>query len=95
VEYADQDTDARTLLVYPGNDASFTLYEDEGDNYSCEQGVCSSIPMTWNDSKRTLTIGNRTGSFPGMTVSRTFTVRLADGKIKTVKYNGKAKKVKF
>ena len=95
VEYADQDPDARTLLVYPGNDASFTLYEDEGDNYNCEQGASSSIPMMWNDSKRMLTIGNRTGSFPGMTVSRTFTVRLADGKIKTVKYNGKAKKVKF
>jgi alpha-D-xyloside xylohydrolase len=95
VEYADQDPDARTLLVYPGNDASFTLYEDEGDNYNCEQGASSSIPITWDDSKRTLTIGTRIGLFPGMTASRTFNVRLANGKTKTVKYMGKAKKVKF
>jgi alpha-D-xyloside xylohydrolase len=32
--------------------------------------------MTWNDSTRTLTIGARSGSYPGMPASRTFTVVL-------------------
>jgi alpha-D-xyloside xylohydrolase len=96
MQYVGEKTwESLELRVYPGADAAFTLYEDEGDSYNYEQGTYAAIPMTWNDSKRTLTIGNRTGSFPGMTASRTFTVRFANGKIKTVKYSGKAKKVKF
>lgn len=95
VEYADQCPDAVGVIIYPGKDASFTLYEDEGDGYNCEKGLCSTIPMTWNDRKGTLTIGQRTGCFPGMTVSRTFTIRLANGKSKTVKYNGRAKKIRI
>ena len=95
VEYADQDPDAVGLLVYPGADASFTLYEDKGDNYDYEKGSCSVIPLKWNDRKRTLTIDSRSGSYPDMSGSRTFTIRLADGTEKTVKYNGKKKVLHF
>ncbi len=95
VEYADQDPDAVGLLVYPGADASFTLYEDKGDNYDYEKGSSSVIPLKWNDRKRTLTIDSRSGSYPGMRTSRTFTIRLADGTEKTVKYNGKKKVLHF
>ena len=83
------------VLVYPGNDASFTLYEDEGDNYNYEKGAYSTIPFTWNDRSRTLTIGKRNGSFEGMIAARTFNIRLADGTTKTVEYNGAVKKIKF
>ena len=83
------------VLVYPGNDASFTLYEDEGDNYNYEKGAYSIIPFTWNDRSRTLTIGKRNGSFEGMIAARTFNIRLADGTTKTVEYNGAVKKIKF
>lgn len=95
VEYADQDPDAVGLLVYPGADASFTLYEDKGDNYDYEKGSYSVIPLKWNDRKRTLTIDKRSGSYPGMSANRTFTVRLADGTEKTVRYNGKKKVLRF
>ncbi len=33
IEYAGQATDPIELRVYPGADADFTLYEDEGDSY--------------------------------------------------------------
>ena len=83
------------LRVYPGADASFTLYEDEGDNYNYEKGAYAEIPLDWNEKTHTLTIGRRKGSFNGMLLSRQFTVLLPDGCAKTVKYNGKLLKVKF
>jgi alpha-D-xyloside xylohydrolase len=68
------------LRVYPGQNGEFTLYEDEGDNYNYEQGDFATIHMSWNDSTRQLTLDNRRGSYPGMPVSRTFRVVIADGK---------------
>ena len=82
------------LVVYPGANATFTLYEDEGDNYNYEKGQYSTIPLTWNDRSQTLTIGKRTGSFPGMPTTRTFRVKVIGGKEKSVTYSGKAISVK-
>ena len=76
------------LRVYPGADATFTLYEDEGDNYNYEQGVYSTINFEWSDCSRTLTIGQRKGSYPGMLQSRKFTIVLPDGTSSVVEYKG-------
>ena len=76
------------LRLYPGADGSFTLYEDEGDNYNYEKGVYSTIQFQWNDQSHTLTIGTRQGSYPGMLTTRQFTIVLPDGTTKTVTYNG-------
>ncbi|MBP5630907.1 MAG: DUF5110 domain-containing protein [Bacteroidaceae bacterium] len=81
------------LRVYPGADASFTLYEDEGDSYNYEKGVYSTIPISWNERSRTLTIGERKGSYPGMIEERKFTIITPDGRQQMVDYNGKM--VKF
>ena len=74
------------LRVYPGADGSFTLYEDEGDNYNYERGRYTTITFTWNDKARTLTIGQRQGEYPGMLTSRQFTIVLPDGTTRTVDY---------
>lgn len=83
------------MIVYPGADAVFTLYEDEGDNYNYEQGAYSTITLQWNDRKRTLTIGKREGSFKGLLENRTFRIQLPGGDVKTVEYNGSKAEVKF
>ena len=83
------------LRVYPGADGSFTLYEDEGDNYNYERGVYSTITFVWNDKARTLTIGSRQGEYPGMLTSRQFTVILPDGQSQTVDYQGTETTVKL
>ena len=83
------------VRVYPGANGSFTLYEDEGDSYHYEKGVYSTIPFSWNDKSRTLTIGNRQGSFPGMLQQRQFTVVTPDGASTTVSYDGNATTVKL
>ena len=79
------------IRVYPGADGTFTLYEDEGDNYNYERGVYSTIPFQWNDQKRTLTIGARQGDYPGMLKSRQFDIVFPDGFTTTIDYDGMEK----
>ena len=76
------------MRVYPGANAQFTLYEDEGDGYNYEKGAYTTILFSWNDRSRTLTIGDRKGQYPGMLQSRQFTVVLPNGTSKTVSYQG-------
>lgn len=96
VDHADvADWKELTLNVYPGANTAFTLYEDEGDGYQYEKGQRSTILLTWNDKARTLTIGQRQGSFPGMCQERKFTVKLPNGTTRTVNYNGKKVSVKM
>ncbi len=89
MQYVGEKTwDELELRVYPGADGAFTLYEDEGDSYRYEQGVYSVIPMQWDNRSRTLTIGSRQGSYPGMIGKRTFIVVTPDGQRQTVTYEG-------
>jgi len=92
---AEKAWDDLEIRVYPGADARFTLYEDEGDGYNYERGAYTEIPMTWDDSARTLTIGKRTGAFPGMLTKRTFTAVLPTGEKKTATYTGTKLTLKF
>ena len=69
-----------TLNVYLGADGAFDYYEDEGVNYNYEQGAFARIPLSWNERARTLTIGAREGSYPGMAAERTIHVRFIDGR---------------
>jgi alpha-D-xyloside xylohydrolase len=75
VEYAtEKPSDPIELRVYTGADGSFTLYEDENDNYDYEKGVLATIRIQWDEAGRKLTIGERQGKFPGMLERRTFRV---------------------
>ena len=76
-EYAGQSPDAPIeLRIYRGADGSFNLYNDEGDTYDYEKGAYAIIPIHWDDASSTLTLGARTGSYPGMPPQRTFRVVL-------------------
>lgn len=90
VQYAEERKwDNLDIVIYPGADATFTLYEDEGDNYNYEKGQYATIRFTWNNRKQQLTIGKQEGQFLGMLTNRKFNVRVVgqDG-IRTVEYNG-------
>jgi len=54
------------IRVNAGKDADFLLYQDSGDGYAYEKGERAVIPLHWNDRQGTLSIGARSGSFPGM-----------------------------
>ena len=94
------------LYVYAGQDGQFQLYEDEGTNYNYEKGKYATIDISYNDAMRTVTIGQRKGSFPGMLKQRRFNVvfvsadnarelNLDSPEGKLVKYSGKAVTVKL
>ena len=100
IQYStEKPADPIELRVYPGADGSFTLYEDENDNYDYEKGVYATITFHWNNAKHQLTIDDRKGSFPGMLKERTFDivivgkghgtgVGVTDNPDKTVSYQG-------
>jgi len=107
LEYTGQKpADPITLLIYAGADGAFTLYEDEGLNNEYERGAFSRIRLEWNDSTRTVTIGERIGSFKGMLKQRVFNIVLVS-KVKPVgfsfspttdrmvNYDGKETRVRF
>ena len=78
------------LRVYPGADATFDLYEDEGTNYNYEHGVSSLIKLRWDNARHELTIGKREGSFFGMLTNREFRIQLIGSPAgqQIVKYQG-------
>jgi len=71
---SEKPADMITLYVYSGADGSFNLYEDEGTNYNYEKGAFSMVPVQYNEAIKTLTIGERKGSFNGMLQKRKFTI---------------------
>lgn len=54
------------ILVYSGENCEYVLYEDEGDNYNCENGAFALTRFSWNDKTEKLYIAPREGSFDGM-----------------------------
>ena len=97
VQYANEKKwDNLEIRVYPGDDGTFTLYEDEGDNYNYEQGRYSLIKFTWNEQNQELTISSRKGQFKGMLKSRRFRIRLMQSSLskeRSVSYSGKTLRI--
>ena len=89
VQYADEKPwDSLAVVVYPGADGEFVLYEDSGDGYGYAHGAFTEIPMKWDEKSRVLTVGARRGSYPGMIGSRVFNVRVVGGRSEPVRYDG-------
>jgi alpha-D-xyloside xylohydrolase len=107
LHYTDEKpADPITLVVYPGADGAFTLYEDDGLTYGYERGEFSEIPLRWTDATKTLSIDARRGKFPGMLAERTFQVVLVSREkpipfsftpapVRVIRYTGGALSEKF
>jgi alpha-D-xyloside xylohydrolase len=105
IQYAEEKTNGDIeLRVYAGANGSFSLYEDENDNFNYKKRKYSNILFTWNNKERTLTIGERQGGFDGMFKERTIDIVLVNPSsgigiessktYKAVHYSGKKIKVK-
>ncbi len=107
MQYATEKLDAPyEIRIYPGANAKFTLYEDDNETYNYEKGQYATYELSWNDAAKVLTIGERKGSFPGMTEKRSLRVVLAlpdvnagvgegAANVKTVTYSGGKMQVQF
>jgi len=106
VQYATEKPGAPyEIRIYPGANAKFTIYEDDNETYAYEHGQRATYELTWNDAARTLAIGARKGSFPGMIAKRELNIVLATpgknaglsqpAEAKTVLYTGAPLEVKL
>jgi alpha-D-xyloside xylohydrolase len=68
--------DPLEIRIYGGKDADFLLYEDSGDSYAYQHGARATIHMHWDHRRNTLSIGDRSGAFPGMPKKQTFHIVL-------------------
>jgi alpha-D-xyloside xylohydrolase len=102
---AEGDKGPITLQVYSGADGSLSLYEDDGVSRQYLNGAYSRIPIHYDDSSATLTIGAREGRFRGMAEKRTIHVRFTqaarpaaldfDKADRTVAYDGRANVIRL
>ena len=79
IEWTNQKPDDDICFyIYAGADASFLLYEDDGESNAYERGAYSTILITWRDEDRVVSFSDRQGSFPGMLEKRHFRVVVID-----------------
>jgi alpha-D-xyloside xylohydrolase len=97
IMYADERKgEAAEILVYAGADGEFTLYNDEGDNYSYENGNFSAITLTYREEAKELSFGAARGSFPFQTAFRITLIGAGQSpKTISVDYSGSVKTVRL
>lgn len=92
---AKYDPSEMDIKIFPGANATFTLYEDDGVSTKNEKGEYCTIEMKWDNTTRTFTIGATKGSYEGMPKERVFHVALSEHESIDVKYNGGKKSIKL
>ncbi len=94
-QYVDEKVEGPvTLSIFPGADASFLLYEDDGISFNYRSGDWTGIAMTWNDARRTLELKLAPGSRMLSPLPRMIDVQLL-GQTKSTVFDGKAISVSF
>lgn len=62
-QYTSEEVDGPlTFTVYPGADATFELYEDDGTSFAYRSGEWMGITVRWRDADRRLTLALAPGS---------------------------------
>jgi alpha-glucosidase/alpha-D-xyloside xylohydrolase len=94
-QFVDEKVDEPlTISIYPGADASFLLYEDDGSSFDHRRGEWMGIQMMWDDKRRRLTLHLAAGSRmlpPGKVA---MLIKLA-GESRQVMFEGKHVDVSF
>lgn len=85
-----------SITVYPGADATFLLYEDDGSSFAYRNGQWTGVQMNWSDSRRRLTLRLSEESRMLPPTRRDFEVKLARSTIsRTVTFQGEPVEVSF
>ena len=82
------------ISIYPGGDASFLLYEDDGATFNYRKGEWMGIRMTWNDARRTLTLRLAAGSRMLPPARRDLIVKLGDS-TRTAVFQGRPLEIRW
>lgn len=94
-QYVDEKIDAPLVLsIFPGADASFLLYEDDGISFDYRSGDWMGIAIAWNDSRRTLELRLAPGSRMLSPLPRLIDIELV-GEKKSTSFQGKSVSISF
>jgi alpha-glucosidase (family GH31 glycosyl hydrolase) len=90
-QYVDEPVEGPlSIVVYPGADGAFTLYEDDGKSFNYRRGDWMGVEMTWNNAERRLALRLAPGSRMLQPARRTLDVRVAGEKAtRTVVFTGR------
>jgi alpha-glucosidase (family GH31 glycosyl hydrolase) len=83
-----------SVSIFPGGDASFLLYEDDGISFNYRKGECMGIQMDWHDVNRTLTLRLAAGSRMLPPLRRKLEVKL-EPQARSVVFDGSPLRVSF
>jgi alpha-glucosidase (family GH31 glycosyl hydrolase) len=88
-QYVNEKSDGPvSISVYPGQDGSFALYEDDGKSFDYRKGEWMGIQMSWNNSQRFLDLRLAEGSKMLPPVRRKFEVTMNESK-RQIEFAGK------
>jgi alpha-glucosidase/alpha-D-xyloside xylohydrolase len=90
-QYTAEEVDGPlTLVIYPGADATFTLYEDDGHTFNYRRGEWMGVRMAWNNRARRLSLRLAEGSRMLAPLRRNIEVRIAGEKAtRSVAFEGR------
>jgi alpha-glucosidase (family GH31 glycosyl hydrolase) len=83
-----------SVTIYPGADASFLLYEDDGTSFDYRKGEWMGIQMAWDEMRRTFSLQLAPGSRLLPPGPREISVRLGES-TRSVTFEGKPTRVSF
>jgi len=85
-----------TLVVYPGANGSFTVYEDDGLTLDYRKGKWMKMQIAWNDSRRVLSLQLAKGSRMFPPTRRIIEARVAPEKAtRTIVFEGRPIELQF
>lgn len=83
-----------SVSIYPGADASFLLYEDDGTSFNYREGEWMGIQMAWNDAGKKLNLHLVTGSRMLPPEQRVIKLNLGEA-TRNVTFDGKPAELSF
>jgi alpha-glucosidase (family GH31 glycosyl hydrolase) len=83
-----------SMSIYPGADASFLLYEDDGKSFDYRKGEWMGLQMSWNDSQRVLNLRLAESSRMLPSMRQKFEVKLNETR-KELEFSGKPLKIQL
>jgi alpha-glucosidase/alpha-D-xyloside xylohydrolase len=88
-EYTEEMVDQPlSISIYPGDNASFLLYEDDGISFNHRKGEWMGVQLNWNDAQRRLTVSLTPGSQMLPPLRRNILVRV-DQATRAVVFDGR------
>jgi alpha-glucosidase/alpha-D-xyloside xylohydrolase len=92
-QYADEKVDQPLeIVIYPGADGTFLLYEDDGRSFDYRKGQWTGVQLAWNDARRVLSL--RLAADSRAPERRLMLVRFA-GSTKETVFDGRNTEIRF